>query len=36
MTDTGTFTEPKTKWYPCHHGNHDRLNLKFGKMTVWL
>ena len=36
MTDTGTFTEPKTKWYPCYHGNHDRLNLKFGKMTVWL
>ena len=31
MTDIGTFTEPKTKWYPCYHGNHDLLNLKFRK-----
>ena len=21
----------KTKWYPCYHGNHDLLNLKFRK-----
>ena len=26
----------KTKWYPCYHGNHDLLNLKFRKMIVWL
>ena len=26
----------KTKWYLCYHGNHDLLNLKFRKMTVWL
>ena len=32
----GTLTEPKTKWYPCYHGNHDLLNLKFRKMRVWL
>ena len=36
MADIGTFTEPKTEWHRCYHGNHDPLNLKFSKMTVWL
>ena len=29
MTDIGTFLNLKAKWYPCYHGNHDLLNLKF-------
>ena len=36
MTDIGISTEYKAKWYPCYHGNHDLLNFKFRKMTVWL
>ena len=36
MTDIGTFTKPKTKWYPSYHENNDFLNLKFRKRTVWL
>ena len=37
ITDIGTFTEPKKQnGNPCYHGNHDLLNLKFRKMTVWL
>ena len=36
MTEIETFTEPENKMVPCYHGNHDLLNLKFRKMTVWV
>ena len=36
MTDIGKLTELENKMVPLLHGNHDLLNLKFRKMTVWL
>ena len=36
MIDLETFTEPKNKVVPCYHRNHDLMNMKFRKMTVWL